>query len=126
MKKKPAKNEQEASMIYEANASSSPTSTRRNASSVIERTDKYTNIENGFVPFKKSSGYDSSSFSLDVRDTVILCQKAYYNFAIFRNVIDLMTEFSINNLFFKGGNRKTRSFFQALLNKINIWNFQDK
>lgn len=122
MKKKTDKTE---AMVYEASASSSPTSTRRNASSTLERTDKFTNIENGFVPFKQTSS-SGGSCSLDVRDIVILCQKAYYNFAIFRNVIDLMTEFSTNNLYFKGGNKKTKTFFNALLNKINIWSLQDK
>ena len=127
MKKKTDKTAGKEAMVYEASASSSSTSTRRNASSTLERTDKFTNIENGFVPFKQTSSSGAlGACSLDVRDIVILCQKAYYNFAIFRNVIDLMTEFSTNNLYFKGGNKKTKTFFNALLNKINIWSLQDK
>ena len=83
-------------MAYEsaANINSGYTNTRRNKAAVINRTDKYINISDGLVPFKYSYEYgNSGTKSLDVRDAVILCQKAYYNFSQFRNVIDLMTEF---------------------------------
>lgn len=106
-------------------ASTDGTSIRRNASSVISRTDKYKNIEDGLIPFKYSSGIKNSS-NMDIRDAVILCQKAYYNFAIFRNTIDLMTEFSSSNIYFQGGSQKSRDFFEALFKKINIWDLQDK
>ena len=98
---------------------------RRNISSTINRTDKYKNIEDGLIPFKYSSGIKNSS-NMDIRDAVILCQKAYYNFAIFRNTIDLMTEFSSSNIYFQGGSQKSRDFFDALFKKINIWDLQDK
>ena len=73
-------------MIAEAQA----TRTRSNKSAYIERQNRFTNINEGIVPFKYSKGSTNSS-NLDVRDAVILCQKAYYNFAVFRNTIDLMT-----------------------------------
>ena len=99
---------------------------RRNRSATIERTDKYANITNGLIPFNRSSTSVYSSSNMDVRDAVILCQKAYYNFAIFRNTVDLMTEFSSSKIYFKGGSQKSRDFFEALFNKINLWSFQDK
>ena len=105
---------------------SSDTKSRRNASSVIERTDRFKNINDGLVPFKYSANNTSNSSNIDVKDAVLLCQKAYYNFAIFRNVIDLMTEFSISDIYFKGGSKKSRDFFSALFNKINIWGLQDR
>ena len=116
-------------MAYQSEASinSGYTSTRRNKAGVIQRTDKYINITNGLVPFKYSYEYgQSGSRNLDVRDAVILCQKAYYNFSQFRNVIDLMTEFSLGNVYFRGASRKSRAFFEALFNKLNIWDFQDQ
>lgn len=101
-------------------------SSRRNVSSTMERTDKYKNIDDGMVPFKNSKGvYGKKTNMVEVKDAVTLCQKAYYNFAIFRNMIDLMTEFSISKLYFRGGNKKAKKFFEALFNKINLWNFQD-
>ena len=99
---------------------------RRNRSATIERTDKYANITNGLIPFNRSTTNIYSASNMDVRDAVILCQKAYYNFAIFRNTIDLMTEFSTSNIYFKGGSQKSRDFFEALFDKINLWSFQDK
>jgi hypothetical protein len=101
--------------------------TRRNIAGSITRTSRYANIEEGIIPFRYSATiYGNNKQMIDVRDAVILCQKCYYNFAVFRNIIDLMTEFSIGELYFKGGSSKSRDFFRALFNKINIWDFQDK
>ena len=116
-----------ASNNYESIASSqdSSTGTRRNAASTITRTDRYKNIDDGLIPFKYSLGIKNSS-NMNVRDAVILCQKAYYNFSIFRNTIDLITEFSTSNIFFRNGSRKSRDFFSALFRKINVHELQDK
>ena len=104
----------------------SSTSTRRNSSSTIERSNRFENIERGMIPFKTAGGYGAKTSNVDVKEAVILCQKAYYNFAIFRNTVDLMTEFSVNNIYFKGGSKKSREFFDAFFKKVNVWDFQDK
>jgi hypothetical protein len=109
---------------FEAKASSE-SKMRRNASSTINRTDRYKNIDDGLIPFRYSSGIKDNS-NMNIRDAVILCQKAYYNFAIFRNTIDLMTEFSCSNIYFTDGSSKSRNFFEALFRKINLFDFQDK
>jgi len=98
---------------------------RRNLSGVIERTDRFHNIDYGLVPFKYSHNVVNKS-TLNIRDAIILCQKAYYNFSVFRNIIDLMTEFSCSKLYFTGGNKKSREFFEAFFKKINFENFLDK
>jgi hypothetical protein len=100
------------------------TSSRRNLAGVINRTDKFRNIDDGLVPFKTAKGYGRSSIS--VRDAVILCQKCYYNFATFRNIVDTMTEFSVSNVFFRGGTKKSREFFDAYFKKIGLWDLQDR
>mgnify|MGYP003335064646 FL=1 len=102
-----------------------PIQARRNLAGTIERTDRFHNIDYGLVPFKYSNNVSNKS-SLNVRDAVILCQKAYYNFSSFRNVVDLMTEFSCSKVYFTGGNKKARDFLDALFKKINIDNFIDK
>ncbi len=102
-----------------------PIPARRNLAGDIERTDRFHNIDYGLVPFKYSHNVSNKS-ALNVRDAVILCQKAYYNFSSFRNVIDLMTEFSSSKIYFTGGNKKSRDFLEALFKKINIDNFVDK
>ena len=102
-----------------------PIPARRNLAGTIERTDRFHNIDYGLVPFKYSNNVSNKS-ALNVRDAVILCQKAYYNFSSFRNVIDLMTEFSASKIYFTGGNKKSRDFLDALFKKINVDNFVDK
>lgn len=119
-----AKLEDIAPAMIEAHASST-TSSRRNLAGTIERTDRFKNIDDGLVPFKTSS-YGQGKSSVDVRDAVILCQKAYYNFAVVRNIIDLMTEFSVGDIYFRGGGKSGQDFFSAFCNKINMWNFQDQ
>ena len=109
--------------LSRARTSVASTKTRRNSSSTIERTDRLANIEDGLVPFKYGTG--SKSSSITVRDAIILCQKAYYNFALFRNTIDLMAEFSTSNIYFRGGSVKSRKFFEALYKKT-LASFQDK
>ena len=107
--------------------SSGGTAIRRDIASTIERTDRFSNIDNGLVPFRNSNAiYGPSASSVDIRDAVILCQKCYWNFALFRNIIDLMTEFSIDEILWKGGNKQSRDFFEALFNKIGMWDLQDK
>jgi hypothetical protein len=115
----------EAVFKYSSEGSTETTKIRRNASSTIQRTDKYKNIEEGLIPFRYSGGIKNES-NVSIRDAVILCQKAYYNFAIFRNTVDLMTEFSSSHIYFRGGSQKSRDFFEALFKKINLWDFQDQ
>lgn len=110
---------------HEAKAAhSTSTRQRANRSAYIERTNVYKNIDDGIIPFRNQNYQNRSS--LDIKDAVILCQKAYYNFAVFRNTIDLMTEFSIGNIFLRGGNKKSRDFIEAFLRKIDIDAIQDK
>jgi hypothetical protein len=101
------------------------TSMRRNRASSISRTDKYVNIEGGVIPFIYGGGYGKYTSNISIKDTIILCQKAYYNFSIFRNTIDLMTEFSCSPIYFTGGNEQSRKFFQAWGDRVNLWRLQD-
>jgi hypothetical protein len=101
------------------------TALRRNAAADIERTSRFTNIDTGIIPFRYSN-YVQNLSTLDVRDAIILCQKAYYNVAIFRNTIDLMTEFSDSPIYLTGGSQKSREFFEAYFKKINLASFQDQ
>lgn len=114
---------------YESKASSNgntSTGMRRNRAATINRTDRYKNIDEGLIPFRYTTGVQGGASNMDVRDAVILCQKAYYNFAIFRNTIDLMTEFSCSDIYFRDGSQKSRDFFTALFKKINLFDLQDQ
>lgn len=108
-------------------ATAAQTSTRRNSAGLIDRTDKYKNIEDGLVPFRNAAtGVTGGANAISVKESVELCQKAYYNFAIFRNIIDLMTEFATGDIYFKDGSQKSRDFFKAYCKKVNMWDVQDQ
>lgn len=106
-------------------ASSDDTS-RRNRAATINRTDMFVNIEKGVIPFNLSAYGNSTNSLISIRDAIVLCQKCYYNFASFRNIIDLMTEFAVSDIFFRGGNDKSKEFFKALFNKLDLWELQDR
>lgn len=86
----------------------------------------YPQIQLGVDPFVINSNNSSTNSSVSVREAIKLCQKAYWNFPIFGNTIDAMTEFSTNKLFFREGNSKSRQFFQDLFESLNILDLQDK
>ncbi len=124
---KPKKKLEDVIPLMTSAAAAPTTSMRRNVAGSIERTDRFANIDDGLVPYRYSSSmYGANRSSIDVRDAVVLCQKCYYNFAIFRNVIDLMTEFSVSPIILRGGSQKSRDFYTALFQKINLWDLQDK
>ena len=124
--KKSKKDSSLPAMVSEASERGG-TETRRNVAGDIERTDRFKNIDDGLVPFRNSNAiYGPNKSTVDIRDAVILCQKCYYNFALFRNMIDLMTEFSIDNIRYRKGTKQSRDFFEALYKKLNIWDLQDK
>ena len=114
------------SIAAASTSTTSATRSRRNVASTITRSDRFKNIEDGLIPYKYATSGVNNKSNIDVRDTVILCQKAYYNFSSFRNVIDLMTEFSVGDIYFRGGNKKSRAFFESFFKKINIWSLQDR
>lgn len=95
---------------------------RNRAGSIANKTDRYHLINEGETPFHR----DEQSGFLDNAEKVELCQKAYYNFAIFRNTIDLMTEFSSNQIYFKGNNKVAIKFFNAWSEIINLNSFQNR
>ena len=83
----------------------STTGYRTNAAAAAPILDRFINIQEGILPYSyRQSGY------VDIRDAIELCQKAYANIAIFRNAIDIMSEFSNSDIYLEGGNEKVRKF----------------
>lgn len=106
-------------------AANAASGSRGNKAAFITRTNRYANIDEGISPFiRGSSGIYGSN--IDTKDAIILCQKAYWNVSIFRNTIDLMTEFSVAPIKFDGGNKESQKFFKAWAKKIGIWKLQDQ
>lgn len=103
-----------------SNLSSSSTSTRINRSSVTTPLNKFSQIRAGMLP------YEMAADGANVRDAIELCQKAYANVPIFRNTIDMMSEFANSELYLEGGNAVSRAFFEKLLDRIKIWDLKDQ
>ena len=102
-------------------ALSGSTTTRGNRAATTPRPFKYNNIWEGALPYNYTKGGEA-----DVRDAIILCQKAYANIAMFRNVIDIMSEFANTELVLEGGTKKSRDFIDKWLQNIKIWNLKDQ
>ncbi|MDP2692669.1 MAG: hypothetical protein Q8O88_03465 [bacterium] len=103
--------------------STAEASTRSNKSAFIRPTDRLKHISD--IPTAYRYGEGASTGDVSITDSVILCQKAYYGFAVFRATIDLYTEFCVNNIYFKKGTRKARQFFEAYFKKVGLDRIQD-
>ena len=103
-----------------SNLSTNDTSARINRSSVTAPLNKFSQIRAGLLP------YEISSDGINVRESIELCQKAYANVPIFRNTIDMMSEFANAEIYLEGGNATSRNFFEKLLDRIKIWDLKDQ
>ena len=92
----------------------SRTELRTNAISSSFTTKRYKNIDDGLLPF------DYSSDSVDARDAIQLCQRAYFNVPAFRSTIDLLSEFADSNIYLEGGSEKGRKFIEAWFKRIKL------
>jgi len=93
---------------------------RKNRIYSANKKDKFNNISSGLLPYS----YDSSG--INVRDSIELCQKAYANIAVFRNAIDVMSEFANSKIYLEGGTKKSRDFINKWFDKIKLWNLKDQ
>ena len=83
--------------------------------------DRYANIAEGILPYAyREQGY------VDIQEAIQLCQKAYANIPIFRNTIDIMSEFSNSPIYLEGGNEKVRKFIYRWMEKIKCWQIKDQ
>ena len=102
------------------NLQSSSTGVRINRSSVTPPINKFSQIRAGLLP------YEMASDGVNVRDAIELCQKAYANVPIFRNTIDMMSEFANAEIYLEGGSSTSRNFFEKLFDRIKIWDLKDQ
>jgi hypothetical protein len=100
--------------------SSSRSGSRRNRAAFTKTHDRFSSIRNGLLP------YNYAIDGVNVREAIELCQKAYANVAVFRNSIDIMSEFANTELYLEGGSQKSRDFFNQWFDKIKLWNLKDQ
>ena len=105
---------------YERTGPGETTNLRRNLAYVGPKIYKYGNIREGLLPFEFSiNGYN-------IRDAIELCQKAYANVAIFRNAVDIMSEFANAEIYLEGGSQKAKDFFVKWMKYTKMWNVKDQ
>ena len=93
---------------------------RQNRVATFPQFETYANIRDGMLP------YDFTTEGVNVREAVVLCQKAYANIAIFRNALDIMAEFANSELYLEGGTKTSRDFITKWFQKIYIWKITDQ
>lgn len=79
------------------------------------------NIWRGVSPYGRET-----AGSVSAEDAICLCQKAYYNIPIFRNTIDIQTEFSNSKVHFKGKNKRSVTFFDNWYKRIGGWSLAER
>ena len=92
------------------------TSTRQNKVSTGKIKDRFKSIDEGFTPYSNQGNSEYITCS----DVIELCQKAYYNVAVYRATIDLLAEFADSEIYLKGGTAKSKKFVEEWLEKIDI------
>src|SRR5688572_12213427 len=60
-------------------------STRSNTASVLSRDGEYANLYTGAIPYSPGRGGGKYTSNVSLEDTIMLCQKAYWNVPVFRN-----------------------------------------
>tara|TARA_R110000824_G_scaffold223286_1_gene411050 strand:+ start:1386 stop:3437 length:2052 start_codon:yes stop_codon:yes gene_type:complete len=103
-----------------SNQMSSNSAARQNRVATFPKYNDYANIRDGMLP------YDFTTEGVNIREAVILCQKAYANIAIFRNALDIMAEFANSELYLEGGTKTSRDFITKWFQKISIWKITDQ
>ena len=78
------------------------------------------NLTKGVSPMEEDDG------SISVATAIELCQKAYWNVPIFRNTIDIQTEFANSKLHFRGDNKKTNKFYKLWYDKVGGSGFSER
>jgi len=101
-------------------AASKSTQIRVPANGTDSNIRRYALLSQGMLP------YDFSKDGVDVRDAILLCQKAYANVAIVRNTIDIATEFANTDIYLEGGTERSREFFNKWFKKIKLWKLKDQ
>lgn len=97
-----------------ASTASTQTASRSNKIHKSVTKDRYKNISDGLLPFHYSAD------SVDVKDTVELCQKACFNVPVCRSTVDLMSEFADSDVYLEGGSAASKKLINAWFKKIRL------
>src|SRR6056300_569492 len=106
--------------IARVNTAGTSGSARVNSAALRNTIDRFSSIRKGMLP------YEYAADGVNVREGIELCQKAYANVSVFRNAVDVMSEFANTEIYLEGGTKKSREFFNQFFKRINLQNLKDQ
>ncbi len=93
---------------------------RDNAAPTLLDLNRYPNIRAGIVPLNTIEG-NYTTFG-----AVSLVYSAYFNFALLRNAISMLTDFSVGTIRVKTSNKRVKTFIETWFDSIGLNQFQAK
>ncbi len=96
------------------------TAYRDGAPQAILDLNRYPNIRSGIVPISTVDG------NYSIFGAVSLVYSAYFNFALLRNAISMLTDFSVSPVRVKTTNKRVKTFIETWLQAIDINQFAAK
>ena len=99
---------------------SSRASQRGKADPITAELTRFKNIKEFKCP------YTIKGETIDIREMVDVCQKAYFGVKVIGNIVDIMCEFANTEIYFEGGNKKSRDVMEAWAEKIQLWSLKEK
>jgi hypothetical protein len=81
--------------------------------------DALTNLKDLPLPYQEKGG------KINIKEAINIVKRTYANIAVFRNCIDIMTEFSCADTYLTGGNAASRAFVEKWFKKIGLPKFME-
>lgn len=97
-----------------------PLGTRDGYTGSIFELNKYPNIKSGVVPLTELEG------NFTVSEAISVTYQAYHNFALLKNAINMLVDFSVSNVHIKTTNKSVKKFFKAWFDAINLNQFMSQ
>ena len=98
----------------------STTSYRDSAAPSVVPINSYPNIRAGIVPIAMAEG------NYTVSSAIGLVYQASYNFALLRNALNMLSDFSVSPIRVETDNKRVKTFIETWLNAVNINAFQQQ
>lgn len=106
-----------ASSAYGAGAGRGSTSNRTNKLGRNAVGDSLLNLRDLPLPYQQKGNI------INIKDAINVVKRTYANIAVFRNCIDIMTEFSCANIYLTGGNEASKKFVTKWFERIGLQKF---
>ena len=97
-----------------------PVGSRDGYTGSIIQLNKYPNLRNGVVPLTEVEG------NYSVSEAISTCYLAYHNFALLKNAVNMLVDFSVSGLHIKTTNKSVKRFFKAWFDSINLNQFMSQ